>query len=513
VLFSTLNRRHECCDLSTFRKYNALYEGGLAFKKCLGEFLFRNPQEDNGTYDLRKREAYYRGYVGPIVDFFSAQLFSAPFIVRTTTAGKATTPDDFYSTFKEDADMCGTDLVSFMKTAFTGALVNGSAWLVAEMPDDADVPAESLQDYQDRGLGRARLTAIDSSDVFDWSVDSYGEFAWIITHSKEVRRDDPRQEKLLTTETWKLYDAETVETFQVVYDANQKPKDKDNIPSISKVPHKFPRVPFVQLRLPPGLWLLNRAADAQVEHFRLANALSWSIKRTAYPMAIFKSQSSGDEKGSAPLPRSGAGNLQIIGSDESFSWMSPPTESFDVLQKEIDVQKNEIYRISQQMAASINNNAAGLGRSGESKLADQAATEICLAAYASAVKETLEEVYELISDGRGDLDLKFSIEGMSHFSLNDVTTSLANIKAARDLSIESPTLKKELSMKAADLLLPDASQETKDLIREEIQTASEEKPKEVPPPPVTDPLVNSDSQENVSSDTPAEQPSAPHDEA
>jgi len=511
VQFSTLNRRHSCCDLDTFRKYNALYEGGGAFKKCLGDFLFQNPQEDGGTYNLRKREAYYRGYVGPIVDFFSAQLFNAPFIVRASTAGKSTTPDEFYSTFKEDVDMCGTDLVAFMKTAFTSALVKGSAWLVAEMPDDSDVPAESLQDYQDRGLGRARLCAVDSSDVFDWSVDSFGEIAWIITHSKEIRRDDPRQEKLLTTETWKLYDAETVETFQVVYAADKKPKDKDNIPSISKVPHKFPRVPFVQLRLPPGLWLLNRAADAQVEHFRLANALSWSIKRSAYPMAVFRSKAEADDQGRPPLPKSGAGNLLIIGFEDSFAWVSPPTESFDVLQKEIDVQKNEIYRISQQMAASINNNAAGLGRSGESKLADQAATEICLGAYASTVKETLEEVYELISDGRGDLDLKFSIEGMSHFNLNDVTTSLANIKAARDLGIESPTLEKELSMKAADLLLPDASQETKDLVRLEIQTAAEE-PKEVPPPPVTDPLVNSDSQENVSSDTPAEQPSAPHDE-
>ncbi|KYF87797.1 hypothetical protein BE20_24950 [Sorangium cellulosum] len=462
---ATLSKRHPCCDPELFRRYDALYRGGSAFRKAIGSFLFQNPLEPAEAYQLRKREAAYRSYVGPIIDFFAAQLFSSPFLVRATRDGETQAPDPFYAELREDVDLAGTDLVAFMKARFTTALVKGCSWWLAELPDDGGLPAESRVDWEARGLGRVRLCPLEPEDVLDWECDDDG-LLWVITHKREMRRDDPRTERAVVTETWRIFDREAVETFQVKYDPKQrKLNPEDEIPSLGAVPHRFTRVPVVCMRLPEGLWLMNRAADAQIEHFRLSAAMGWAIKRTCYPMAVFKS------KDPEKPPVTGAGYLQMISTEESFEWVSPSTASFDILQNEVAAQKDEIYRIAQQIAASVNNSAAALTRSGESKQADMAATEICLHAYATEVKEAIEETFELISDGRGDFDVTFSIEGMDKFNLDAVTVTLTNIQTAKTLGIPSPTLHRELGMKAADLLLPNASQEVKDLIREEIENA------------------------------------------
>ncbi|WP_437489439.1 DUF4055 domain-containing protein [Sorangium sp. So ce1014] len=463
---STISKRHPCCDPEVFRRYDALYRGGSAFRKAIGAFLFQNPLEPAEAYALRKREAAYRSYVGPIIDFFAAQLFSSPFLVRATRDGETQAPDPFYAELREDVDQVGTDLTSFMRSRLVTALVKGCSWWLAELPDDGGLPAESRVDWEARGLGRVRLCPLEPEDVLDWECDDDG-LLWVITHKREMRRDDPRTERAVVTETWRIFDRETVETFQVKYDPKKrKLSPEDEIPSLGAVPHRFTRVPVVCMRLPEGLWLMNRAADAQIEHFRLSAAMGWAIKRTCYPMAVFKAK----DKESPPV--TGAGYLQMIDVGESFEWVSPSTASFDILQNEIAAQKDEIYRIAQQMAASVNNSAAAMTRSGESKQADMAATEICLHAYATEVKEAIEETFELISDGRGDFDVTFSIEGMDKFNLDAVTVTLANIQTAKTLGIPSPTLYRELGMKAADLLLPNASQEVKDLIREEIENSA-----------------------------------------
>ena len=52
--------------------------------------------------------------------------------------------------------------------------------------------------------------------------------------------------------------------------------------------------------------------------------------------------------------------------------------------------KDEIYRVAQQMALGVENNAASVGRSAESKEVDSSSTETCLKAYASPVREAAE---------------------------------------------------------------------------------------------------------------------------
>jgi hypothetical protein len=250
------------------------------------------------------------------------------------------------------------------------------------------------------------------------------------------------------------------------------------------------------------MWLLNRAADAQVEHFRLTAAESWALKRACYPMGVFKAKA----PDSVPTPTTGSGHFLKIGVEEEIEWVAPSGAPFEILGKAIASWRTELYRLADQMAISVDNSASALDRSGLSKQADMAATMICLHGYAERVKATMEEVFELVSDGRGDVDVIFSIEGLDVFDLDTVTAALANIQTAKGLSIPSPTLTAELHKKAAALLLPDASQDKRDQINAEIDDAAKEPPKPPPVPPADDAAKQGDPEAEPAEDEPDNTP-------
>jgi hypothetical protein len=61
----------------------------------------------------------------------------------------------------------------------------------------------------------------------------------------------------------------------------------------------------------------------------------------------------------------------------------------------------EIHRVADQMAAGISNNAAAIGRSGDSKEADMMATAVVLAALGDRVRKPILDVLDLVARARG----------------------------------------------------------------------------------------------------------------
>ena len=201
---------------------------------------------------MRCREAAFRSYAGAVVDFFAAELFNSPFHVRAGEGADTLAPETYYAEFREDVDSLGTDLATAAKDAFVAALVKGRAYWACELPDDGDELPVNRADWQRRDLGRATVVEVQPEDLLDWETDEdSGEMLWAITHSKKARREEARATRTLTTETWKLYDREMVETYQVVYE-KRVPQKHDPIPMLRRRPHGFPRIPIVEFRLPPG---------------------------------------------------------------------------------------------------------------------------------------------------------------------------------------------------------------------------------------------------------------------
>lgn len=465
-----LRQRHPSWDQAEQDALFALYRGGKTFRAQLNNFLPQRPAEPPERHEARKREAIYRNYVGPVISFFASLLFaSAPrAVAKDEKKEPVLEPGDFYNEFRDDCDGNGCDLDAFFKTRLIDAMVSGRSWYRVELPEDNGAPPENLHQFNERKLGDAWLTALDADQVLDWKMDKRGRFQWVLIHTVTCDREDIESTRNTITETWERIDASTVTTYRISYEKGKAPSPKQEIPRIGEpVPHRFGRVPVMMLALPPELWVASQLETPQLGHFRLTNAQTWGMTQTCYAMPVFNLAPQDEKK--KRLPVMGTGHAITLGLEEQMEWKAPPDGPYAALSTEIQAHKDEIFRVAHQMALGVENNAAAVGRSAESKASDAEATRVVLEAYAKIVKACIESTYDLISQQRDD-KYDWSIEGLDDFAAQDLgglTTVLAQVEAAG--GIPSPTFRKLMAQRLAESLLPDIDQETKLKIEQEIE--------------------------------------------
>jgi hypothetical protein len=481
MLRKVLNQRNPCSDPELFTRYRLLYTGGKQFKANVGKFLLSNPQEPPQLYEARKREAFYEPYVGGIGSIFSGTIMTAPMSIRAVDA-ETHDPikelDDFYATFKEDVDAAGTDLTDFFRARFEDALISKTAWFIARLPTDEGITPETKADWEARGLGRAALSPLDACQVLDWLADDVGRLQWVIVYSESQDRLTPAGDRSALTQSWFIYDAENCIKYSRTYRENEIPRDDDEIPLVATSRHGFTRVPVIRMSLPDGLWLLDRVADAQIEHFRLKCGLHWAIRRSCYPIPVFKLQDADKP------PRIEQGSAIILSSGDEHDFLAPPPGPLEMMAGEVQNQKDELFRVSGAMLLATNTNSpSALGRSGESKSRDESISDKNLLAYASIIRLAIENTYELISDARGDTGMTFSVEGLSKFNLHDAKIALEDANVLEKIDVPSPIFLKELAKKVVDQYLPDLDKSKKDEIDKEIDDSDLGEEPDPPPLP------------------------------
>lgn len=465
-----LDTKNPCFDADRWCELEAVAKGGKLFKSLLNKFLPKNPVEPEDVYQQRSSQAHYRSYAGSIINLYTAWLFAAGFSVKPYKRGTEEAIEQvapFYGEFQENVGN-ETELRAFMKERFRAALTTHKAQWLVELPfNEGEIPKDAAE-VASRRLDRATLKCIESSELLDWEEDENSALKWAMLHTCYTTRESWAAARDQVVETWRVYDRQNVTTFQLRYTVQEgRPRDVNyEVPQIGDpAPHGFKRVPIVRMHIPKELCIGEATCDTQVEHFRLDNALSWLTRRTCYAQPVFNL-----EDGEQP-PRMGAGYAVVLGPDDKMGWTSPPVAPFDVLQKNIDNKREEIYRIVHQMAQAVDNNAETVGRSADSKEIDAAATRIMLNTYGEYVSKTIEETYELMSEARGEKAYEWSVEGFSGYDTATVASLIANAKEARGLGIPSETFHKELCTKVALALHPEADQKVKDAIRGEISKA------------------------------------------
>ena len=462
-----LDKKHPSYDAEHWKKLEALYHGGQMFEDMIQEFLCQNPDEPMDRYSQRQEESYYRSYLGPIIDYYVAWLFSGRFSLRWKQKGDAdfSKPDGYYADFQEDVGG-DQDFCDFMRHAMTDALIMKAAyWLIELPPTDRNVSEMTKAEWDREGLGEARLCHIDREQVYDWECDDSGKLIWVVIHNIKCTRPKLTQDRDHYIETWSYYDRDNVQVFRAEYDGKKNRPKEVAVPA--PVPHRFKELPLVCLHVPDGMWLAERLRSAQVEHFRMSCALGWSIRQTCYAMPVFNMESAESE------PVMGSGYGIYLGLQEKMSWTAPPTAPFDILQHAVDSQRDEIYRISHQMALGLDNNADTVGRSADSKEFDVAATRVMLNAYGALVSKSIEETLEILSDARGDTDVTWSVEGFNGYDTTTAPELIANATNSVLLGIPSKTFHREIKTKTAMALLPEVDQNVRDTIKEEIKNATD----------------------------------------
>jgi hypothetical protein len=458
-----LRRRHADCDCETWERYIALFHGGKRFRQLIPKLLPRHDVEPPAVYKQRCDAANYLDYCSPIGNYFSSMLFSSPPVIRS----EPETVDAFYAAFKEDCDGNGTDLEAFVEARFIEALVTRCTYWRVELPapPSAEVAATlSRKDYDEAGFRRPRLVALNADQIINWRMASDGGYLWVVEYDRREELFEWADEQLTVTETWTHWTDAAATRWSTTYPKNQAPSDDVEVAQVEPPPH-FGRIPIVRLELPETLWLMNFLADPALEHFRKSCGLSWSIDRSCYAMPYFFL------KNPKQPPIQGSGYYGILGAEDRVEWPAPSNVPYDVLERRIAALKDEIHRVAVQMSRGVDNNAAAVGRSGESKQADDSATEIVLEAYGRPVKDAYEETFQIIAFARGE-DIEWSVEGMDAYDVADAAAVIENALAAQPLEIPSATYQVEIKTRAALAQMRDAKEEVKQKVRQEIQRAT-----------------------------------------
>ena len=84
------------------------------------------------------------------------------------------------------------------------------------------------------------------------------------------------------------------------------------------------RVPLFQLRISEGLWLMNKAALLQLEHFNKSNALSWALTMGLFAIPVIYSEREWRHHEHQPLSRLIFATSCPFGPSATAGLFSPP---------------------------------------------------------------------------------------------------------------------------------------------------------------------------------------------
>jgi hypothetical protein len=491
--YGILRQLNPAYTRSRWEELDDLYVGGYPLVDKASRYLPRFVGEHRDRYNERLSAASYTNYIGPIADYFVANLFDKELVLTpaadaddTSTAGSAPIDDGFWQLFAHDADRRGTPFVRLLRQIFTTALIKGKALAAVDLPALLNAaPNRAAEDAS--GLARGYAFEVSPDELLDWEQDDTGGFAWAILHRIVVRRATPNDTRGLVVEEFKVWQLDAGRARWDLYRTRtRKPgatiKDDEEIARAGGGLTTFRRVPILELAMPPGLWVGNKLGVLAREHFQRRSALNAAENKSLFTIPYAKLGPEVTAPGDA-LPSEAQQNPNrgrdprgqfmrlgyiVLGKDDEVGFAEPEGRAYDLVDKQLDKLVDEMFRVVHQMAASVSATKTAIGRAAASKAEDRRATEIVLAAYGALVRDFAKKLYDTLSGARGE-DVVWTPHGLDKFELEDRDAILKEALALDAISIPSPTFKKLYKTKLAYALVGNVPPETQETIREEIE--------------------------------------------
>ncbi len=445
---------------AAWKTYRDLYAGGDQLKQHAQEYLIRRQREPGDVYAERLSRVFYENYIGSIVDWYAATLFQTE--AALVFEGSNAAGQQFFAEFVEDIDRRGTGLNDFFRRQFTEALILGASYALVDFPRGAG-QAGTRAEEDSTGASRAYLVEYSADDLINWSLDEGGNFAWVVLRTQSLKKDCVEDAEWRVETRWAYYDKECFR----IYARRQETGGGEGVVLIDEGRHalaKLRQVPLFGLRIPEGLWMLNRAGSLQLEHFNKSNALSWALTMGLFAMPVVYSEREWSQM-------VGESYYIQLGPEDRFGWTEPEGKVYQIAASNLTSLQEEIYRVCYlpQAGAALDRS---MPQSGLSKQRDFSITQEVLQAYGDAVKDQARRVLKAIEAAREDW-LTINVTGMDEFDIADFSTELTDASALLAMGVDSPTLRKEVFKRLALKYLSDARQEVKDRIVAEIEAGAE----------------------------------------
>jgi hypothetical protein len=456
----TINREHPeyIVRKAMWKQYRDLYAGGEQMRANSSDYLVRRHKEPGPVYQERLSRMFYENYIGSIVDWYAATLIRRePSLVFQ---GSDTAAREFYNLLSCDCDLKGTRISEYFRQRFVQMLVCGSSYIVVDFPR-MNGAALNRADEDASGRSRAYLVDYSPEEVINWNYDSNGGLDWIVIRTSCLQQSKVTDAKWERETRWIYYDRENFQIYR-------KSGDDKPVELLDEGLHglaSLRRVPVFQMKVSDGLWLMNKAALLQLEHFNKSNALSWALTMGLFATPVVYS----DKQWNQIV---GESYYIQLGQSDRFGWTEPEGKVYQIAADNLVRLKDEIYRVCYLM-----NQAGSPGSetrvSGISKQRDFSVTQEILRAYGDVVKDTMKQVLDSVAAARQD-GISIEVTGLDEFDIDDFSTELDDAKKLLELNIGSKTLKKQLFKNLAFKYLADARQEVKNRVAEEIENGAED---------------------------------------
>jgi hypothetical protein len=436
------------------KKYSDLYVGGEQMKASAVDYLEMRQKEPYDVYSERLARVYYENYIGSIIDWYAATLFKREPIVSFD--GRDEAGRKYFAEFLEDCDERGTTWSALLRQQFVSTLVYGRSYLLVDFPKASIRPASRAEEDQ-FGLSRAYVVDYGADELINWSRDDRGRFEWVVlkTVNRNRRAIEDEGERTETRylyydrTSYRIYSSEDSKRAPVLVDEGRHGLANQGI------------VPLFELKVLDGLWLMNKAALLQLEHFNKSNALSWALTMGLFAMPVVYSNREWQQI-------VGDSYYIQLGPDDKFGWTEPEGKVYQIASDNLTRLQEEIYRVCYLLHQARGVNSAAISQSGHSKQRDFAITQEVLRAFGDAIKDYTKQVMRAICAARGD-ELYINVSGMDDFDIGDFTTDLDEAERLLQFGMASPTLKAHIFRRLASKYLCDVRQEIKDKIYGEIE--------------------------------------------
>ena len=440
-----------------WKQYRDLYRGGAEFKAQAGDYLIQRNREPMGVYQERLDRAFYENYIGSIVDWYAATLFRREPLI--SVEGDNDLGRKFFSSFVEDCDRKGSNLSDFFRGQMLEALICGSSFTLVDFPRQHR-KLQNRAEEEAVGAANAYLVNYSPDQIINWSTDERGSYEWVVIRTSQLRRarlEDP--EPMIET-NWHYYDRENFRSYRQIGKQGMFGSTSGDSPIelVDEGLHGLAgqhRVPLFELKLTDGMWLMNKAASLQLEHFNKSNALGWALTMGLFAMPVVYSDKTWNQI---------VGDSYYIqmGQNDKFSWAEPEGHVYEIASRNLDRLKDEIYRVCYLQAQTDGPQVSGL-----SKKRDFAITQEVLRGFGDTVKDMMRRVLLVVEQARED-DLSIGVSGLDEFDIGDFSTEIEDARRLLELGVGSPTLRRQVYKKLAFKYLCDERQDLKDTIAREI---------------------------------------------
>lgn len=424
-------------------RYRDLYAGGELLRAHADQYLTRRQKEPQDVYLERLSRLFYENYIGSIIDWYAATLFSHEPSISIETKNDSVA--QYFASFSDDCDRKNTRLTEFLKHSFAEMLVTGASHVLVDFPRPTKKPTNRGEE-EALGLSRAFLVNYGAEELINWSFDEDGQYAWVVLRRSSQTQLSVEHPDAVDQTFWYYYDKQSYKVFK----RTDQIGEKAPIVQVAEGAHGMARlntVPLITLRVSHGLWRMNKSALLQVEHLNKSNALGWAITMGLFAMPVIYS----DREWNQVV---GESYYIQLGPQDRFGWTEPDGRVFEIASKNLADLKDEMSGGSKMQSAL-------------SKLRDFAITQEVLRSYGDTVKEVLRRLLEAIAGARDDA-VRFQVSGFDEFDIGDFGTELSDAQNLLALGVKSPTLQQQVFKKLALKYLSDARQDVKDQISGEI---------------------------------------------